>query len=101
LSAPIPGSRRRFASLQGKIDWGVDWDTTWIHFEIPPAGVETALEIIGRLMVIESIRPRLSRSKWMKSSPGEIKLRSISAWLKGRTPLLRADNTATIHMVMQ
>jgi zinc protease len=52
-----PRLKEEIASLQGKIDWGVDWDTTWIHFEIPPAGVETALEIVGRLMVIENIRP--------------------------------------------
>ena len=52
-----PRLKEEIASLQGKIDWGVDWDTTWIHFEIPPAGVEPALEIVGRLMVIENIRP--------------------------------------------
>jgi zinc protease len=54
-----PRLKEEMASLQGKIEWGVDWDTAWVHFEIPPSNVDTALEILGRLLVIENIRPQV------------------------------------------
>jgi hypothetical protein len=85
-----PRLKEEIASLQGRIEWGVDWDTTWIHFEIPPAGVESAFEIVGRLMVIENISRQPSHSRSMKlSRRDEIFAPYRHGW--GRRHLFRAD----------
>jgi zinc protease len=44
-------------SLQAKIDWGVDPDSTWFRIETPATNMDTVLEIVGRLLVVENIRP--------------------------------------------
>lgn len=57
LLAVNPQLREEMDSLQTKIDWGVDSDKTWFRMETPPANFEAALEILGRLLVVETIRP--------------------------------------------
>lgn len=56
LLAVNPRLREEIESLQSKIDWGVDTDKTWFRLESPPATFEAALEILGRLLVVENIR---------------------------------------------
>lgn len=56
LLAVNPQLREEMDSLQTKIDWGVDRDKTWFRMEMPPANFEAALEILGRLLVVETIR---------------------------------------------
>src|SRR5215468_10516023 len=57
LLAVNPQLKDEIESLQGKIDWGLDWDTTWFHIETPASGFDTVFEILGRLLVVENIRP--------------------------------------------
>jgi zinc protease len=56
LLAVNPNLKEELESLQAKIDWGVDWDSTWFHIETPATTMDTVLEIVGRLLVIENIR---------------------------------------------
>jgi len=56
LLAVNPRLKEEFESLRATIDWGADWDTTWFRFEVPPANFETAMEILGRLLVAENVR---------------------------------------------
>ncbi|NBO65882.1 MAG: insulinase family protein, partial [Acidobacteria bacterium] len=56
LLAVNPQLRGEIESLQSKIEWGVDTDKTWFRLESPPATFEAALEILSRLLVVETIR---------------------------------------------
>lgn len=56
LLAVNPRLREEIESLQGSIEWGVNSDSTWFNLEIPPASFDTAIEILGRLLVVESVR---------------------------------------------
>ena len=56
LLAVNPRIREEMESLQTKVEWGIDWDKTWYHLEGPPNNFEAALEILGRLLVVENIR---------------------------------------------
>ncbi|MBO0723902.1 MAG: insulinase family protein [Blastocatellia bacterium] len=57
LLAVNPNLKSELESLHAEIDWGVDSDATWFHIETPMAGIDTTLEILGRLLVVENIRP--------------------------------------------
>ncbi len=57
LLAVNPRLKEELESLQAKIDWGVNWDTTWFRIETPATSFESVLEIFARLLVIENIRP--------------------------------------------
>ena len=57
LLAVNPRLREEMDSLQSTIEWGWNWDTTWFRLRTPPASFEQALEILARLLVVESIRP--------------------------------------------
>jgi zinc protease len=57
LLAANPRIKEEFESLSAKIDWGTDWDTTWFHVESPAANFDTAMEILARLLIVESVRP--------------------------------------------
>jgi zinc protease len=57
LLAVNPNLKEELGSLQAKIDWGVDPDSTWFHIETPATNMDTVLEIVGRLLVVENIRP--------------------------------------------
>lgn len=57
LLAVNPRLREEMDSLQSTIEWGWDWDTTWFRLRTPPASFEQALEILARLLVVETIRP--------------------------------------------
>jgi zinc protease len=56
LLAVNPNLKEELESLQAKIDWGVDPDSTWFHIETPASNMDTVLEIVGRLLVVENIR---------------------------------------------
>lgn len=56
LMAANPRLREELESLQAKIDWGVDWDTTWFRIDVPASGFDTMLEIVARLLVVENVR---------------------------------------------
>jgi zinc protease len=56
LLAVNPRLREELESLQAKIDWGVNWDTTWFKIETPANNFDSVLEIVARLLVVETIR---------------------------------------------
>jgi zinc protease len=75
-----PQLKEEIDSLQGKIDWGVSWDTTWFHVEAPAGNFDAVFEILGRLLVVENVRPdafkrahqeRLEKIKSFKPAPAE------------------------------
>ncbi len=45
LLAVNPQLKEELESLQTKVAWGVNWDTTWFHLEGPPNNFEAALEL--------------------------------------------------------
>lgn len=57
LIAVNPRIKEEYESLNAKIDWGVNWDTTWFHIESPATNFDTAMEILARLVIVENIRP--------------------------------------------
>jgi zinc protease len=56
LLAVNPNLKEELESLQAKIDWGVDLDSTWFRIETPATNMDTVIEIVGRLLVVENIR---------------------------------------------
>lgn len=52
-----PRLKEELDSLGAKIDWGVTWDTSWVHLETPPNSFGPAMEIVARLLVVENVRP--------------------------------------------
>lgn len=56
LMAANPRLREELESLQAKIDWGVDWDTTWFRIDVPASAFDTVIEIVARLLVVENVR---------------------------------------------
>jgi zinc protease len=56
LLAVNPRLKEEVESLEAKIDWGIDWDTTWFHVETPAKNFDTVFEILARLLVAENIR---------------------------------------------
>jgi len=80
LLAVNPQLKEEIESLQGKIDWGLNWDTTWFHIETPANNFDSVFEILGRLLVVENVRPdafkrahqeRLEKIKSVKPAPAE------------------------------
>ncbi|HEY6400356.1 MAG TPA: hypothetical protein VI479_03035, partial [Blastocatellia bacterium] len=57
LLAVNPQLKEEIESLQGKIDWGLNWDTTWFHIETPASNFDAVFEILGRLLVVDNVRP--------------------------------------------
>ncbi|MGH9754045.1 MAG: M16 family metallopeptidase [Blastocatellia bacterium] len=57
LLAVNPRLKEEVESLQAKIDWGLNWDTTWFHIETPASNFDAVLEILARLLVVENTRP--------------------------------------------
>ena len=56
LLAVNPRLVEEIETLEGTVSWGVGYDETWYRLEVPPKNLETALEILGRLLVTETIR---------------------------------------------
>jgi zinc protease len=80
LLAVNPNLKAELESLNAEIDWGVDIDKTWFHIETPLASMDTVLEIVGRLLVVENVRAEafkraqeehLDRIKTIEKSPAE------------------------------
>lgn len=82
LLAVNPQLREEMESLQTRIEWGVDWDKTWFRLEMPPANFEAALEILGRLLVVETIRPDAFKRAQQEQ---------VETIRRGFTPERRAD----------
>lgn len=57
LLAADPQLTEELESLQAKLEWGVNWDLTWFRLEAPVEGFDAAMSLIGRLLVVENIRP--------------------------------------------
>jgi zinc protease len=80
LLAVNPQLKEEIESLQAKIDWGLNLDTTWFHIETPASNFDAVLEIVARLLVVENVRPdafkrahqeRLEKVKSAKPAPAE------------------------------
>src|SRR5499426_1581408 len=80
LLAVNPQLKEEIESLQAKIDWGLNLDTTWFHIETPASNFDAVLEIVARLLVVENVRPdafkrahqeRLEKVKSVKPTPAE------------------------------
>jgi zinc protease len=56
LLAANPRLVEELESLQTKIEWGVTSDVTWFRLDAPPASFATAMEIVGRILVVENVR---------------------------------------------
>jgi len=61
-----PQFKEELESLQARIDWGVDWDTTWFHVETPPDSFQSVFEIISRLLVVEGTSPEAFKNAYQK-----------------------------------
>jgi zinc protease len=57
LLAVNPNLKEEVESLQAKIDWGLNEDTTWFHIEAPASSFGAVFEILARLLVVENVRP--------------------------------------------
>ncbi|HKX29497.1 MAG TPA: pitrilysin family protein [Blastocatellia bacterium] len=88
LLAANPSLKEEFESLQAKIEWGVNWDTTWFQVEAPASSLEAALEILGRVLVVENIRPEAFKLAYqreldkLKSGPLPPPDRATESFLK-------------------
>jgi zinc protease len=80
LLAVNPQLKEEVESLQAKIDWGLNLDTTWFHIETPANNFDAVFEILARLLVVENVRPdafkraqqeQLNRIKSRKLTPAE------------------------------
>ncbi len=80
LLAVNPRLKEEVESLQAKIDWGLNLDTTWFHVETPANNFDAVFEILGRLLVVENIRAdafkvahqeQLEKVKSVKLTPAE------------------------------
>lgn len=88
LLAANPRLKEELESLQAKIDWGINWDTTWFHIETPANNFDAVFEIVARLLVVENARPdafkaaqqeQINRVKTRQLGPAE---RADEAFLK-------------------
>ena len=57
LLAVNPRLKEEIESLRGAVSWGVNSDATWYRIEVPQASFDTAIEILSRGVIAESIRP--------------------------------------------
>jgi zinc protease len=89
LLAANPRLKEEIESLQGKIDWGIDWDLSWFRLEVPPENFETAIEIIGRLLVVENIRAEAFKNA-LDAQLAEIKTRVPSPAERAEAAFLAA-----------
>ncbi|MCI0389985.1 MAG: insulinase family protein [Acidobacteria bacterium] len=80
LLAVNPQLNEEIESLQAKIEWGLNWDTTWFHIETPASSFDAVFEILARLLVVENVRPdafkrayqdHLNKVKSVKPTPAE------------------------------
>jgi predicted Zn-dependent peptidase len=80
LLAVNPQLKEEVESLQARVEWGVNWDTTWFHIETPASNFDAVLEILARLLVVENVRPdafkrasqeRLEKVKSVNLTPAE------------------------------
>jgi zinc protease len=83
LMAVNPRIKDEFESLNAKIDWGVNWDTTWFHIESPASSFDTAIEILARLLIVENVRPEAFKQA-QQAQLDKFKARQL-------TPAERAD----------
>jgi zinc protease len=85
LLAVNPRLVEEIETLEGSVSWGVTYDESWYRLEVPAKNLETALEILGRLLVTETIRPdAFKRAR-------EAQLEKIRKLEESLTPAMRAD----------
>jgi zinc protease len=85
LLAVNPQLKEEIDSLKGDVTWGVDWDATWYRLDVPANNLETAIEILGRLVVVENVRnAALARAQTTHLTRLTEKLAQLS-------PMARAD----------
>jgi len=85
LLAAAPQLTEELDSLQAKLEWGINLDLTWFRLEAPLDGFDTAMGIIGRLLVVENIRPE-SFNRAQQARLAQLKARAAKL-----TPAERAD----------
>ena len=85
LLAVNPRLVEEIETLEGTISWGVSYDESWYRLEVPPKNIETALEILGRLLVTETFRP----DAFKKAK--DVQLEKIRKLEEALTPAIRAD----------
>ena len=83
LLAVNPRLVEEIETLEGRISWGVGYDESWYRLEVPSKNLETALEILGRLLVTETFRP----DAFKKAK--EVQLEKIRKLEEGLTPAMR------------
>ncbi len=80
LIAVNPQLKEEIESLQAKIEWGLNLDTTWFHVETPPSSFDAVFEILARLLVVDNVRPdafkrahqdHLNKVKTLKLTPSQ------------------------------
>jgi zinc protease len=95
LLAANPQLIEELESLGATMQWGVSSDLTWYRLEAPAKSFSTALEIIGRLLIVENIRSdafkaaqaaHLKKIKAAASSPAERADTTFLATLYGVHP---------------
>ncbi len=84
LLAANPQLKEELESLQARIDWGMNWDTTWFHVETPANNFDTVFEIVARLLVVENARAEAFKAA-QQEQINRIKSRQL-------TPAERADD---------
>ncbi len=84
LLAANPNLTTELESLQAKMEWGVTLDHTWYRIESPSSNFDTVMEIVGRLLVVETVR----QDAFKRAQQAQLeKLKTAAA----PTPAERAD----------
>ena len=95
LLAVNPQLVQELESLDATIKWGVSSDTSWFQIEAPGGNLDQALAIIGRLLVVESVRKdafeaaqkaRLEKLKVARSTPAQKANEAFFSTLFGEHP---------------
>ncbi|MGH9839549.1 MAG: hypothetical protein ACREEM_12280, partial [Blastocatellia bacterium] len=89
LLAANPRLKEELESLQARIDWGMNWDTTWFHIETPANNFDTVFEIVARLLVVENARPDAFKAAHQEQI-NRIKSRQLTAAERADDAFLRA-----------
>lgn len=95
LLAVNPQLVQELESLDATVKWGVSSDTSWFQVESPAGNLDQALAIIGRLLVVETVRKdafeaaqkaRLEKLKVARSTPEQKANEAFFTTLFGEHP---------------
>ncbi len=112
LVAANPRLKDELESLQARIDWGVNWDTTWFEIETPASNFDTVTEIFARLISVDNVRAdafkqalqnQIDKVKARRPSPAELADESFFKSLFGDHPYGHSidGNEATLSGIIQ